>query len=238
MTDTSSRSESSPDLATAFIELGEEWLRQLWKSEALTWLPRSAEKCVLACLLIAEEAREELAQVPRVAELIEECLEEEPQRSHSSWINTLPWKMCRGIIVEPGHYLASIVETLEVNFNHHSSGIRQWMMEIGWISRHRLTRSEGLPRLFENTAYTLAYYQEAFGLAATIATDMEEFKALAANYSAPIRFEDQYARRHAELEMQGLVSAQAHFWKLESELRAIIIRVLARRAIFEPSEEK
>jgi hypothetical protein len=99
------------------------------------------------------------------------------------------------------------------------------MMEIAWFVCHWLNPVEAGVRLLENLGDTLAGPFMAAGLAARLFEDSKQFFDFARQFDRVDR-KEQYRKRLQYVEENGILTVQAHFWKLESECRTMIEKSL------------
>ena len=111
--------------------------------------------------------------------------------------------------------------------NHHNSGIRYWMMTLGWFAAPWMNPVDASVRLLRNLANTLGWAYAAAGLAARFFDDQSEaFFAFAKDFKSPAGFEDQYKDRLADVERWGILHMQSPFWRQEARCRREIARAM------------
>jgi len=195
-----------------FIRLARRWHDVFSTAGSHDTPPRLADELALACLMLAREHDEEFTVVPRVQQernIVQAC-----RRAVFVWVDSMPWR----IMQRDGGWE---LEQLYGNLSHHNSALRIWAMELGWACRSSLDKEKALPRLLENVAGTLIGVQMAWGLAGALFDTTAEFHAFAENWQ-PTDFANQYAERVIMFKKDGLLAAQAPFWKTESTCRRLI----------------
>ncbi len=98
------------------------------------------------------------------------------------------------------------------------------MMELAWIVRGQLDRHDALPPLLEDVASTLVGVELAWGLAAELFPQYEDFIQEAAHFE-PEDYADQYASRISGFKRQSLIQTQARFWWLENRCRRMLFDI-------------
>lgn len=223
-------SASAPTIAErAFVRLAREWHAEASRNPIKHPLPRAVDVLALSCLLLSVEWGHEFSIVARDQIAINRIFAE--NRGSRSWHDGLSWNLCmdsRWGYATRGYSL----EVLTSNLSHHDSSIRAWMMEIGWFVRSWLDSAEATRRLLKNVADTLLDTGMAFGLAARLFVNADEFMAIAREFVPPSSFEDQYQSRLKFLSDYGILETQAPFWRLECRCRHTIeSAVLGRRLV-------
>ena len=216
----------------AFLALVRSWNHEVDQEESLRRLSADWRRCELACVLVAHEYGPAFTAVAR-REISDTC-----ERVHTlspgstGWIDLVSWHLCESS-TRPEHFSESGgVRSLLRGLGHHSSSIREWMMDLAWMVRNRLPPDEAVPILLRNLADKLGGPFRGAGLAAAICADKNDFLRRARDFDPPERFSSQYSRRLESLEELGLLTAQASFWRLEVYCRRQIEQgVLAQRLV-------
>lgn len=202
----------------AFLALSESWKSDYSRLGKFEIPSRDTDLDLLAAMLIAVEHSARLSM--RSFHATQECINLSSTRMYP-WIDRLPWDIacdCMATSLRLGYEHTLDYGVVSDKLEESQSALRMWAMEISWFVRHKLTADETLPKLFENVAATIAHTTPSWGLAATFFADMESFHLAADEYEAE-DFEDQYENRKQFYKKIRPVNWQAHFWKLESELR-------------------
>ena len=200
-----------------FIQLAKRWHQGFTAVERDKAAPRMLDELALAALLLAQEHGASFTSV--AWEQAEDNISLANKRA-MPWIDRLPWSLAlAGGELDPE--MSSAVEELNDNLDHHNSGLRIWVMELGWMCRPWLGWEYSLPRLLKNVADTISGVDLAWGLAGALVSSTEDFYDFAEEWQ-PESFAEQYAQRVTRFEESGLTVAQASFWKTEAICRRII----------------
>ena len=203
----------------AFLILASRWHELAQAAGTDRMLPSDADILALSCLRLAVEWGSEFTdRVDRQSQVNRVLLED---RGSASWIDQLPWDLCRASI-QPAPSESGWVELLVESLDHHNSSIRRWMMELGWTAHRWLDPQESNPRLLKNVADTLGFAVLAVGLAAKLSRSDDEFWTQAEDFAPPSGFEDQYQTRLDYAREHSILCTQAAFLTREAECRRII----------------
>lgn len=142
----------------------------------------------------------------------------------SFWTSSLPYDLVRELI-DP--YKLTAINDLGANLDHHNSGVRAWMLELGWVVRRRWLPVVR-PRLFESFGGNLFDADEALALAYAVSEDYDEFIQAAEAYQ-PESHAEQYQKRLKEVRpyANGLLSG-FRLGEVESRATALVLEELGR----------
>ena len=232
----------------AFLALARKWhdsVQCLAEGvERAFWHPLAHDDLVLSCLLLSVEWGSEFTEVAQ--KQMELNRKTAAAHTYLAWTESLAWELCQcanghGCPVIPyfedNHAwdrwtLARVasgdrcppaqtqaVETLTLGLDYHTSAIRSWMMDLGWIARSWLVALQAVPHLLKNLADTLDAPFKAVGLAAALVQDRDVFWTLAKSFVPPPGFEEQYQDRLKYVEEHGILEMQSPFWRTEALCR-------------------
>lgn len=210
-------------LEVLFIDLGNRWKNAYEKLEKKQAPKRESDLQALAAMLLAFEN-------PRL--LSHDCLvlaykcQTMGENRYFPWIDSLPWSIATEAINGWPNGCSS-VETLTEHLSEPKSCLRGWALEMAWFVRSLIDKPYAIAKLLGNVEQHLAYVTQSWGLAAAISESKEVFELEAAKYEAH-QFGEQYELRRKHFTEQGILSCQAHFWKLEANCRKIISESLVR----------
>ena len=212
-----------PSSEAAFIALAKEWRAEVESTPKEQWLSDKASTLALSCLLMAVEGGKGFTAVAR-REMKRNC-EAAESRPQPNWMDSMPWWLCLAAHLPMPLADEPAVRELTDNLDHHNSGIRFWMMTLGWFAAPWINPVDASVRLLRNLANTLGWAYPAAGLAARFFDDKKEaFFAFARGFTSPAGFEDQYKERLDEVERWGILHMQAEFWRTEALCRKEIAR--------------
>lgn len=215
----------SPTAESAFIAMAGEWRAEVEGTPKDQWLSGQTNTLALSCLLLAVEEGKGFTAAARKA--MKRNCEAAESRPPPNWMDAMPWRLC--LTAHQAMPLADkpAVRELTDNLDHHNSGIRYWMMTLGWFASPWMNPVDASVRLLRNLANTLGWAYPAAGLAARFFDDKKEaFFAFAKDFKPPAGFEDQYRNRFADVERWGILHMQARFWHTEALCRKEIARAV------------
>jgi hypothetical protein len=166
----------------------------------------------LACLLLAVEWGKRSPE--ETSAPLASCLDAVADRF---WGDLLPWKLALEFCRHNPRGVYGLPQ-LMANLDHHNSSIRGWMLDLGWIVRHKLYNVDVMPKLLKNVADTLAYWDLSLGLCRALFPDDEAFFKAADNFQ-PESLADQYQERLALARERGLPLFQLYFKNMELGIR-------------------
>ncbi len=176
---------------------------------------RETDEAALAALLIANEHGEALGDLAK-----EICREHWALLNYEiKWMDRLPWQLAASAI-GIGSW-PNALDLLTCNLTHPSSSLRCWVLEIAWLVRNRLPKEQAIQGLLKNVADTLIGVSMSAGLARELCRDEDEWKRVTTAFQ-PEHFQEQYRDRIAELNLTGLLSAQAEPYRVECKVRKMI----------------
>jgi hypothetical protein len=204
-----------PTLAErVFIQLVTEWCAEYLKPVRDDTSYRNQFELELSCVMLAAElgsqftptAREHLQKARRLMEY-KKC----------DWIDTLAWEIVSGLLTDSG----SAIDTVVLNFDHGSSRVRLYMLDLGWILAAKVHRDESLKRLLESVSWGLVGVRRAWGLGLTIAGSEAALLEFARTMSFDY-WEKQFLCRVDEFKGKEL-ECQAYFWELDAVIKKPIL---------------
>lgn len=108
--------------------------------------------------------------------------------------DALVWRLCRSDTAGAPSRSAGMADLLHA-LTHHDSGVRGWVMNVGWMVRPWLPADEAVPLLLRNVVDTLGGVRLAMGLARGMCATDKELEAFIAGFKPPDGFVDQFADR-------------------------------------------
>lgn len=210
------------------LHLASEFRRQYADQGSPEQVTEDLETLCLACLLLVSDYG--VRSHPRLLHefiMCRECL-----KTPQPWriIDSLPFDICLQLLGYPSNGL----ETLEHNLVNSSSGIREWMFEIGWFVRRHITpkmtgNMGSTYKLLKNVEDTLGFWDFSLALCRSLYPTREEFWSAVEFYKAEA-MPDQFAER-IEWVRQNMVRVEWHagFMVREVQVRRAIDELTLRR---------
>ncbi|HVR70284.1 MAG TPA: hypothetical protein VMT87_05500 [Vicinamibacteria bacterium] len=180
-------------------------------------MPWSDSLLELSCLLLAVEWGDDFTDVARRQTSLNLELAED-----RDWTKALTWSLCEATYARRSPADSRAVRKLVVNLAHHNSGVRLWMLYLGWICRQWLPSVEAISALLTNLAEALIGQEEAVALARELSGNDEEFSRLASEFRPKEMFAKQYSRRLDEAKRSGFTWGFAALRSMESECRQML----------------
>ena len=206
----------------AFLEIARKWQDEI-NSRGDERISRSDDIRALSCLILSVEWGRNFTPVAR--KQIEENQQIMGQRDFGNWYDRLPWELC-SVADYNSPSQSDEVNKLVANLDHHNSGIRNWMFEIGWCVKSWLPVELSVKKLLKNFADTLGGPFKAAGLAAALFDSPEEYFHFAHDFTPSDEFIDQYHDRLKHIEEMGqkygILYCQMELLNMECQCRKII----------------
>ena len=184
-------------------------------------MPEWLDDISYACLMLCAEHGDKLGE--DTATLLTDCHDAADKRGITGIYDVYPWLLALQAVNGTIGEECFAIERLVGNLAHGNSGIRCYMLEVGWLVRKWLPRDGAAPRLLEDVAGTLGGWWLALGLCSYLFENNDDFWAYADAYCLEeARFESQYRDRLQMVRANGLGSCRCDLHLLDSRIRGLI----------------